>query len=297
MIRCRPKEKDRMKCGTWIVLCPFLLKYFNLLKTRKYKPQFIINFDEVSTLKVNSKTTYQLTVKENTCVSVCKSENLFSSTVLFITSADGEALPSVLLIPYQKIPEELRGFNSPVFRIFPSPNGFMTRELLEVIMKEIIIKGINERRDILGWKEEAALLVVDGHTSRNSEIIYKLCAENNVDLICIPSHVSDVIQPHDLQLNAVFANNLIYNDNIELFSSMKEKRESFVLSVKDAISKTLVNKGIRNTWKLSGLYPFEPFKILQKKPVFTPSFTKSKSKTTNQISGKVLVNSSVIHSI
>jgi hypothetical protein len=175
-----------------------------MLLSRKYKPQFLLNFDEINTSKENNSKTYQIKLKNVETSSFHMCNNLSSSTLLFISSADGDFFPVVLIIPLKKIPEEIICFQSANFRIYPSSNGFMTKELMEKIFEDIILKGIRERRALLNWNQEPALIIFDGHTSRNSDFIFQKCCQNNIDLLCLPGHVSHLIQPHDLRVSFIF---------------------------------------------------------------------------------------------
>jgi hypothetical protein len=278
LIKSKPAEKDRIKAASWLILCPFLLKYEILINSRKYKPQFIINFDEINTNKEQTMKTYQLKLKHIETTAFHILDHLSSSTVLFTTSADGESFPVILIIPYKNTPSKLISYNSTNFRIYPSPSGFMTKELLEKNFEEIIIKGINDRRLLLNWQSEPALVVIDGHTSRNSQNIFQMCIRNNVDLICLPGHTSNILQPHDLRLNSVFSNNLKFSNVPSSFNSLSEKRISFIESVKDACTKSLTTSVIKDSWCFSRLYPFQPLQILSENPIFTPSFIKIKKK-------------------
>jgi hypothetical protein len=167
----------------------------------------------------------------------------------------------------------------------------MTKELMEIIFKEVIVKSIVERRNLLNWNDERGLVVVDGHTSRNNQAIFSYCVENCVDVICIPGHVSHVLQPHDLHLNGSFKNYLRYDEYCRPCSSESEKRINFVKRVKEACSNSLSHSIICKSWSASGLVPYEPFLVLRKIPVLTPpGFTYRNKEYYSEISGNILVN-------
>jgi hypothetical protein len=268
-------EKDRIKNATWLLLCPFLLKFENLLKRRKYKPQFVINLDEVSTSQVIKGHSYQIKVKDIEMVFSCNPELLSPSSILLTTSSDGEALPMCIILPYANIPSELTGSVSPNFRIYLSPKGFMTKQLLFNIFKEVIVPSINERRQLLGWQSEPSLVIADGHTSRNNPELLQVCAENNIDLVILPSHLSHIIQPNDSFVNAVFKNSVRNNDNVSISLDAKEKKINFMERIKEACSKSLINTTICESWKSCGINLLDPTVILKQCHILTPSFIPS----------------------
>jgi hypothetical protein len=94
-----------------------------------------------------------------------------------------------------------------------------------------------------------------------------------------------------MYLNANFKNALKINANFEKEENIKQKRINFVHAVKEATSKSLTPKTITSSLEESGLFPFDPIKILKKIPVFTPSYFKNTKNTPRTvISGSILVD-------
>jgi hypothetical protein len=54
-----------------------------------------------------------------------------------------------LLQRFAKIPEEMKPTISSNFKIYCSEKGFMSKQTLENIVENVIIKNINQRRELL----------------------------------------------------------------------------------------------------------------------------------------------------
>jgi hypothetical protein len=170
---------------------------------------------------------------------------------------------------------------------------------LEKIFEEILIPAINSRRKLLNMENAPALIICDGHTSRKSEKIFGLCVLENIDFLCLPSHLSNVLQPLDKNVNAVFRNVVRFKKINSSINSEKENREAFVNVMLNAASSALSYSTIKSSWELVGLNPFNPYKVLLNEPIIPPKFLRKKSSKliNNSISGKVLVFSSFNYSL
>jgi hypothetical protein len=106
-----------------------------------------------------------------------------------------------------------------------------------------------------------ALIIFDGHSSRCSGELFSSAMLNNIDLLCLPSHCTHLMQPLDCGCNAAFKNLISKFKVYEDINNEKQKRNHFVEILYNAIS-SLTFSVIKNAWKTFSLYPPNPFTIL-----------------------------------
>ena len=79
-----------------------------------------------------------------------------------------------------------------------SENGWITSELYLDWFK-FFLRNISPARPVL--------LIQDGHSSHVSIELIELARENNVHLLCLPSHTSHILQPLDVGVFKSFKSN------------------------------------------------------------------------------------------
>jgi hypothetical protein len=293
-------EKEREETSNWQYLVPFYYKYICLIEKRKYKPCFILNFDEVSLHSPHSINQLCVSIDGDNFSSTPTPLSLSNSTLLLCCACDGSQYPSTVLISQKNIPFEFLQKSSENLRfISSSPKGWMTREILESIMEYIIIPSLNKRRIILNCINDPVLIIVDGHNSRFSGKLYDLCISNNIDLLCIPPHTSHILQPLDKGVNATFKNEISKFKNYKTRNVEREKRIVFIEALLKSLQSALQYSIIIHSWKVTGLSPFNPFIVLKNWPINPPKYLQLKqhNNTKINISGKLLVYSSLNYSI
>lgn len=132
-------------------------------------------------------------------------------------------------------------------------------------MKEKLMKDINEKRRKLGKPLEPALLILDGHSTRLQYELWDELSEANVDVLVIPSHTSNMLQPLDLCVNARFKQCLLNNKSFPNKTEMKNKLIPFIRSVTDniheALSPEAIRKGFYEAHILNKENDFEKLKV------------------------------------
>jgi hypothetical protein len=117
------------------------------------------------------------------------------------------------------------------FQFSCTTSGFMERETFETWMTRHVVPAINAHRERHDLDGRGFYLFLDGHSSHDSDVVDKLCWENNIFLVQLPSHTSHRIQPCDRGIFAalkvlygarladlMFANKYVTTaDRVELF--------------------------------------------------------------------------------
>jgi hypothetical protein len=83
------------------------------------------------------------------------------------------------------------------FAIFAQENAYMVDELFERWMQQMFLPYTAEQR-----KAGPILLVYDNFSAHVTPAVLKLCAANNIEVIGLPPHSSNYLQPLDLSCNA-----------------------------------------------------------------------------------------------
>jgi hypothetical protein len=290
--KIKPKRllMERQRNSCWEIILPFYYKYITLKNERKYLPQLILNFDEVSLSSSKNSNQYIVALNGFNINSIPEE----------LSTPSCSSLRTVVLVDHTNVPDEFAEVASESVRFIYSPlHGWMTATSLEHIFLNILLPVINQRRSILGNSYLPCLIVVDGHSSRFSSIIFQISLLENIDIICIPSHTSHILQPLDCSVNGIFKSAMDRFVNYKSVANIKEKRRIYVDLLKESISNSLNSSTIKKSWKMSGLYPFNPFVALHPIPIFPPPYLNEKfsRETINSISGKVLVKADMNYSI
>jgi len=107
--------------------------------------------------------------------------------------------------------------------------------------------------------------------------ILKLCFENNIILCLLPSHTSHKLQPYD---TAVFAPlKAAYRDEVDRLERGgvgTVGKQHFTYLYSPARKRALTEKNILAGWRASGLYPFNPDKVIEDIPKPVPEPTSPK---------------------
>jgi hypothetical protein len=253
-----------------------LLHFFSgcciYLKTTNFDSRLIFNFDEVSLNQSPSSTQSVVSVLDDVDEYESTNPGIKAATLLLLTGADGYRGKSVVLIPQVNIPEEFeqRQTKEIVFYAEP-PKGWMTRVRFEYIFEHDIIPEINERRRIARIPMNVpALIYTDGHNSRGSPTVFQLALANNIVIVCIPPHLSHILQPNDRGVNAVFKQALAYYAVLQFEESESEHRINFFNRLKNALENSLKSTVIQAAWANSGLFPLNPLRIIAVRNILTP---------------------------
>jgi hypothetical protein len=143
------------------------------------------------------------------------------------------------------------------------------------VFKDCIIKlkeDIKKKREKLNQSDARALLLLDGHPTRLQYHIWKDLQLFNTDVIIIPSHTSDLLQPLDLCVNGYFKQLLEKNRSFKK-NEIKEKINDFLEEISNSIHKALAPDAIRKGFRLSYVCNQEnDINLLEKKNEFVGKY-------------------------
>lgn len=153
------------------------------------KPSSIFNMDETGfpTDPSKAKTIGTKGVKT---VRITHGANRENITVLATCCADGTALPPLIVFKGKKMQTTWRGDNAlPGTQYAVTDSGWMTTSVFEDFF-ESFVEVVKGRGPIL--------VVLDGHLSHTSLRTVDLAVKNNITILKLPPHCTDLLQPLDV---------------------------------------------------------------------------------------------------
>ena len=113
------------------------------------------------------------------------------------------------------------------------------------------------------------LLLLDNHGSHISTQFMKICWENNVYVFYLIPHSSHVLQPLDLCPFSIVKSR--YRDELSNLASLADsiavKKNLFIDVYNKARNEGMSEYNIRAGWKATGIYPWDPQKVLRSSQV------------------------------
>ena len=170
-----------------------------------FDPSMICNFDETM-LELNDNKR-RVVIHESEKKGYTAQLKLNFHVTLGVTIfADGSHCTPLIILPSKNMPpshDELALDEFADYSWSGQNSGWITKEIFEGYMKNIVIPSFVERRAKLKeGKSRKGLIILDGHSSRNNPDLMEKFMENDIVCLTIPSHTSHILQPLD---NMVFA--------------------------------------------------------------------------------------------
>lgn len=170
--------------------------------------------------------------------------------------------PFIILPNLKKLPDDLREFSDRGDVIFTSTkSGWQTRETF-LFWTISFINELSEYRKNLpvAISDLDALLIVDGHSSRENAYALQLLKEANVQVLTLPAHTSHILQMFDVALAAplkrIFSD--VFNDGLKKLDAgniSAKYRRLAIVSFLVAWHSTCNYKNCQAAAKVTGTYP------------------------------------------
>ena len=220
------------------------------------RPELIINLDETGFGASRShrlKGIQVITPKsydQKPCVAI-STGHVYVSAIAAIM-ASGDSLPPGLVVRRTTMTEEFERI--PVGRhvkIYTTEKAFVTRNVFENYVMEVIIAYLNNWRASNGCEYAKAMIILDGHSSHLSTELEAVCALHNTVLMVLPPHSSHLLQPLDrLYFSKV---KQAYAASTAAASMSETSRQ--LLRVAMAFEASRVAYTICTSWSMTGIVP------------------------------------------
>ena len=224
------------------------------------KPSHIFFADE-SGVDVNSKA--------GKVVVATKSKHAYSEqksfrdhiTTLVCCSASGLML-SPMIIFEKSWPSGPYSRNGPKDCLYAkSPNGYIDEELFLEWFKKIFVPETKHLRP--------TLLIIDGHGSHGANStplsyeLLSLAKDVGIHILLLPPHTTNILQPLDVGVFRPFKVNLSkLTDGLKLLAVSGNyasiNKTNFTAIFKEALDRTICLATIKNGFRKTGIYPYNP---------------------------------------
>jgi hypothetical protein len=184
-------------------------------------------------------------------------------------SADGRYLNPMIIWPASTHRANWTTHPTPGWHYAHSESGYTDSKISLEWLKRVFDPQTKERAN-----KKPRILICDGFGTHETLEILEFVLENNIVLCRLPSHTSHKLQPCDI---AVFAPlKAAYRDQVERLERGgvgTVGKQHFTYLYSPARERAFHQRNILAGWKASGLYPFNPDKVIMDipKPVIEPT--------------------------
>ncbi len=183
-------------------------------------------------------------------------------TAVECVSADGRYLNPMIIWPASTHRSNWTTYPTPGWHYAYSHSGYTDSYISLQWLKLVFEPQTRERAS-----QRPRVLICDGFGTHESLEILEFCFENNIILCRLPSHTSHKLQPCDV---AVFSPlKASYRDQVERIKrggvgTIGKQHFPYLYSL--AKERAFTKRNILAGWRASGLYPFNPDKVLTEIP-------------------------------
>ena len=191
-------------------LCPYtdIEEYYNSLQEllKGVPIGWLFNLDETGEQDFVDSRTITVIVPSSTCTSTrtrySVDRNGKRATVLHCICSDGKYLPPLFVLPRKTVDVDIFDeINQDDVMFAESPTGFMNTEIFCKYIDQVFIPYVHNKRSETGY-EGKAILIMDGfsahHKCVEDENRKRILEEENIQILFLPPHSSDQVQPLDL---------------------------------------------------------------------------------------------------
>jgi hypothetical protein len=190
-------------------------------------------------------------------------------TAIECISANGRSLLPLIIWPASTHRSNWTTYETPGWHYAHSENGYNDSKISLEWLKRVFDPQTKERAN-----QKPRVLICDGFGTHETLEILEYCFENNIILCRLPSHTSHKLQPCDVGVFAPLKT--AYRDEVErLYRGGLDTvgKEHFTSLYKPARERALTKRNITAGWAASGLFPFNPERVLRDTPKPLPELT------------------------
>jgi hypothetical protein len=229
-------------------------KLGDLIKTHHYPSSLILNMDE--TMLHPGKNKFKVLVRSQGHRPTIKMEKKGEHiTFALCIAANGSYVKPLIILPLKTLPELPVSFSN-FYAYSGQANGWIDQQIYQLWVKALLIPYVQQVRKQFNIPQQRALLIIDGHNSREDRIATQLLRENNIDELCLPAHSSTVLQPLDLTVNGEFKKLLGNNFSSECGESNTTRRIRLLGIAGMALQSSMTILNIVKGFAKAGIHPF-----------------------------------------
>ncbi|CAD6211370.1 GSCOCG00010982001-RA-CDS, partial [Cotesia congregata] len=178
-------------------------------------------------------------------------------TVLLFFTASGETLPPCVVFPYIRPPRDLIESMPDEWILGKSETGWMKTDVFYDYCTKSLNPWLTEKNI-----KRPVLVLVDGHKSHLTLKLSEFCAENQIILYPLPPNTTHMMQPADVSVFKPL--NPEWQKTVRDWQMQPENLNSHLSKnklcplLKKLLDSTNLSDTIKNGFKRTGLYPFDP---------------------------------------
>jgi hypothetical protein len=183
-------------------------------------------------------------------------------TAIECISADGRSLLPLIIWPASTHRSNWTTYPTPGWHYAHSENGYNDSKISLEWLKRVFDPQTKGRAN-----QKPRILICDGFGTHETLEILEYCFENNIILCRLPSHTSHKLQPCDVGVFAPLK--AAYRDQVErLYRGGTDTvgKEHFTSLYSPARERAFTKRNITAGWAASGLFPFNPDRVLRDTP-------------------------------
>jgi len=183
-------------------------------------------------------------------------------TAIECISCDSRYLNPMIIWPASTHRSNWTTFPTPGWQYACSESGYTDSKISLEWLKRIFDPETKELAD-----QKPRVLICDGFGTHESVEMLEYCFENNIILCRLPSHTSHKLQPCDVAvfapLKAAYRGQV---DRLERAGTNTIGKEHFTSLYSPARERAFTKANIAAGWAATGLFPFDPDRVLKDTP-------------------------------
>lgn len=226
-----------------------------LIDQHKYPPYLIFNMDETMLSRCSRK--FHVIFPSHRAKPAYSIDDVSDHyTIVSCINAAGEAMNNMLILPLKYHPDMVNEEVNQYFSMTYQENGWINNQIYEDWIKNIFIPNVNWMRQKHNEPNRQAILILDGHGSRDNDTVKALLHANHIDYLTLPAHSSTILQRLDLEVFGVFKR--IFSDNLVLPADVEkaETRAVILSTAMLALQVALTPLYIKKGFAKAGICPY-----------------------------------------
>jgi hypothetical protein len=269
---------------------PLLIMLRGMISSGIFDENLIFQLDETSCLVKSAHKVKKVVESSRIFIPLKKEPPILHLTILFIVTAAGNYLHPQLLFPEDIDLSSVEKWKFPNIDIKHTKKGWMEKKCFEDIMNEVLMKEVNRIRKETGEVKKKALIILDGHSSRNNFKLWEDLRNKGVEAVILPAHTSHILQPLDLGTNGEFKRALEKTMPFPKKGEMKTKLTMFIRCLYSCMHKAMSPELIRDGFFKAGITSSNIGHVLERcLSTLPPSVKETLPSTRFSVSGRCII--------
>ena len=274
-----------------------------LMEERRIHPALMANVDETM-LKAIRKWRKVVTRAEDPRPFVAMDDKVMHITLLPTVFANGDSLIPLVIVPVKHVPADLPDATLSSFHWSGQSSGWIDKQTFHRFITKVFIPSVIERRRQFQLEGRWALLLTDGHNSRENPVMLQECFDNQIEVKSSVAHASHMMQTLDRGVFRMFKTTLTSLKSTASYSNRSEWRKQMLRHSASAMATACERSVVLEAWREAGCWPVDSSKALNKKnfpdldlPPLEESIPAKRKRSSFNISNQLLTSAENIEKL